>query len=251
LRLLAQGLDTEYNTVIHSRSLAAGLTAIKEAGDFIPSGTRLEAHLDIGSIADSHSTPVLKNTDTDKLSSLSAVKCYLTFAQEQLGIAAGHEVAASMALHTMGKLHCVLSNSKAPQSKAMTFYQAALIAFPHNYMASNDLGVLLSKSGSYNDAHAALLHSVSVCPQSSGWHNLAVVCRQLGREADARQAERLAGQARQIEMSQRRNRFGPSNQMVNWVDSATFARSLSRQPRAGETMPLQTASPWLHPNKRK
>jgi len=250
LRLLAQGLDTERNTTIHSRSLAAGLTAIKEVGDFIPSGSRLEAHLDIAALVDSHATPVLKNTDTDKLTSLSAVKCYLTFAQEQLGVAAGHEVAASMALHAMGKLHGVLPGAKAPESKAVTFYQASLMTFPQNYMASNDLGVLLAKSGNNADAHAALLHSLSICPQASGWHNLSVVYRQQGREADARQADLLAAQARKIEESRRKNRSGHSNQLVRWVDPATFAGSLSRRPATGRNMPLRTASSQQS-NKRK
>ena len=41
LRLVAQGLDTDGQTKIHGKSLAAGLTALKEAEDFIPGGSKI------------------------------------------------------------------------------------------------------------------------------------------------------------------------------------------------------------------
>ena len=57
-----------------------------------------------------------------------------------------------MALHALGKLHAALAQKKgslvvAPESKAMVFYQAALLVYPNNYMAANDLGVLLAQCG--------------------------------------------------------------------------------------------------------
>ena len=61
LWLVAQGLDAEHQTVVHSQALSAGLAAIKEADDFIPDGSRLEANLDIAAIIRGHRTPVLKN----------------------------------------------------------------------------------------------------------------------------------------------------------------------------------------------
>ena len=60
LRLLAQALDAERHTTHHSRSLAAALTALKEAGDFLPAGGKLEADLDLPAIIASHRTPILK-----------------------------------------------------------------------------------------------------------------------------------------------------------------------------------------------
>ena len=105
LRLLAQALDAERHTTNHSRALSAGLTALKEAGDFLPSGGKLEADLDLPTIVASHRTPVLKNTAMENLVPLVALKSYFTFAQEQLSAAAGHEVAGSMALYALGKLH--------------------------------------------------------------------------------------------------------------------------------------------------
>ena len=109
LRLVAEGLDAEYRTTAHSRSLAAGLTAIKEAEDFVPVGSRLEADLDLAAIVGGHRTPVLKTAQTDRLTPRTALSTYFTFAQEQLAAAAGREVAGSMALHALGKLHVALS----------------------------------------------------------------------------------------------------------------------------------------------
>ena len=47
LRLIAQGLDNERNTTVHSQALSAALTAMKEAQDFIPAGGKLEGELDL------------------------------------------------------------------------------------------------------------------------------------------------------------------------------------------------------------
>ena len=64
LRLVAQGLDADGKTKIHGKSLAAGLTAMKEAEDFLPGEDRLEADLDLPTIIAGHRTPVLKDADT-------------------------------------------------------------------------------------------------------------------------------------------------------------------------------------------
>ena len=104
---MAQGLDAESGTPAHSRALAAGLTALKEAQDFLPKGGKLEADLDLPTIVASHRTPVLKGAPAGSLLPLVALKAYFTFAQAQLSQAAGHEVAGSMALYALGKLHAV------------------------------------------------------------------------------------------------------------------------------------------------
>ena len=227
LRLVSQGLDTEHQTDLHSRSLAVGLAAISEAADFIPTGSRLEADLNLPAIIEGHRTPVLKNADTQHLTPLSALKCYFTFAQEQLAVAAGSEVAGSMALHALGKLHAALAgysggSVRAAESKAVAFYQAALLVYPKNLMAANDLGVLLARCGSYHEAEAALKYSLSINAQPTSWHNLAAVYQQLGQTALARQADLLSQAARQAEIDRRRPRQDPSRQLVRWVDPSAF-----------------------------
>jgi tetratricopeptide (TPR) repeat protein len=248
LRLLGQGLDTEHQTNIHSRSLAVGLAAISEAEDFIPTGSRLEADLDVPAIIDGHRTPVLKNANTENLTPLSALTCYFTFAQEQLAAAAGREVAGSMALHALGKLHAALAghnggNVQAAESKAVAFYQAALLVYPRNYMAANDLGVLLARCGNYREAEAALTYSLSIDVQPTTWHNLAVVYRQLGVAAAARQADQLWQAARQAEIARRKALQTPSQHLVRWVDPSAFNRFRTNAPAVPAHWPEHVAPP--------
>ena len=80
----------------------------------------------------------------------------------------------------------------AAEPKAMVYYQAAMLAYPKNFMAANDLGVLLARCGNYSDARTMLEHSLSLCPQSATWHNLAVVYGQLGQTVLARRADQQA-----------------------------------------------------------
>ena len=209
---------------------------MKEAEDFLPGGSRLEADLDLPGIIAGHTTPVLKD-DAENVTPMTALRCYLTFAQEQFAAAAGREVAGSMALHALGKLHAALAQKKgtpivAPESKAMVFYQAALLVYPKNYMAANDLGVLLAQCGHYADARAMLEHSLSLCPQSTGWQNLAVVYRQLGQTALAERAARQATLLRQAEIARRQASPAAANDAVQWVDPQTFAQTSTNTPNS-------------------
>lgn len=248
LRLVAQGLDAEHQTTVHSRSLAAGLTAIKEAEDFIPGGSRMEADLELAAIIGSHRTPVLKNVAPETLTPLLALKCYFTFAQEQLAAAVGHEVAGSIALHALGKLHGALARTtsaklRAAEPKAMTFYQAALLACPQNYMAANDLGVLMAQCGNYPEARAVLEHSLSIRQPSVGWHNLAMVYRQLGQFELARRASGQAEAVRRAEQARAAAAKNPANQWVHWVDPGTFAQPSFQPPPTGQTPAAAAKAP--------
>ena len=253
LRILAQGLDAERQTGTHSRALAAGLTALKEAGDFVLTGSRLEADLDVPGIVAGHRTPVLKQAPSESLPPLTALRCYFTFAQEQLAVAAGRELAGSTALYGLGNLHRALaarrgSTVRAAMPKAMVFYQAALLVRPENYMASNELGVLLARAGRCEEARVALEHCVSVCRESAAWHNLAVVYRQLGRTGLAQEADRQCQAIRQAETARRKRRAPTSAHRVRWVDPSTFAGSDADVPAAEP--PAASAGwppPWTAP----
>ena len=254
LRLVAQGLDAEHQTALHSRSLAAGLTAVKEAEDFIPDGSRLEADLDISAIIDGHRTPVLKNTETETLTPLLALKCYFSFAQEQLAAAAGREVAGSMALHALGKLHSALAipNSslvRAPEPKAMAFYQAALLVYPQNFMAANDLGVLLARCGNFHQARAFLEHGLSIHQQSTGWHNLALVYRQLGQTGLARRAQQQSAAAHRAETARRKALQNSAHGPVRWVDPHTFAQTNANTPPSLQAMPARPKTAGTKPTQ--
>ena len=223
LRLIAEGLDAERagrrQTVPSTHKggqspfpatagHCAALVAMKEAEDFLPGGPRLESDPDLAGVIAGHATPVLK-AGADGATPMTALRCYLTFAQEQFAAAAGREVAGSMALRALGKLHEALAGKKAAsepaaESKAMVFYQAALLVYPGNYMAANDLGVLLARSGNSADARTILEYSLSLSPQPATWHNLAVVYRQLGQPALADRAGRRAAALEQAELARRK-----------------------------------------------
>jgi tetratricopeptide (TPR) repeat protein len=246
LRLLAQGLDAEYETKTHSQSLAAGLTALQEAEDFVPKGSQLEADLDVPGLIARHRTPALKDVDARSVSPMLALRSYFTFAQEQLAAAARREVAGSMALHALGKLHSACARHKtirmgAAEPKAMTFYQAALLVFPRNYMAANDLGVLLAQAGAWPEARAALEHSLSIQPQSAGWHNLAVVYQQLGQHELARRASSQAAATQRAEAARAAGVSVAAQQSVRWMDPRSFAQA------AGDVPAVPPAQPGVQP----
>jgi tetratricopeptide (TPR) repeat protein len=226
LRLVAAGLDAEHQTTVHGRALAAGLTALREADDFIPTGSQLEADLDLESIVGGHRTPILQNVPTDALTPLSTLQCYFAFAQEQLAAAVGNEVAGSMALHGLGNLHKALAAKSstaipAPEPKALVFYQAALLVNPKNHLASNELGVLLARGGRYEDARLALEHSLSIRSEPTAWYNLSVVYRRLGRSDLAQRADRLCRVAPGASGCGPQRPDGPA---VKWVAPSVFAR---------------------------
>lgn len=229
LRLVAQGLDGEERTTAHSRALTAGLTALKEVEDFVPNPSRLEGDLNLAAIVASHRTPVLRDAPIDGLTALNAMQQYLTFCQEQLAAACGREVAGSMTLYGLGKLHALLAGRqneavRAAAPKAMAFYQASLLVYPRNYMASNDLGVLLARAGRYQDARLALEHSVAIYRQEENWQNLAGVYRHLGQWPQAQYAEQQLAAIR-LEKSGRAGGTSTATGPVQWVDPSVMAQA--------------------------
>ncbi|WP_460165072.1 polysaccharide biosynthesis/export family protein [Thermostilla marina] len=198
LHVLADALDREAGTRKHAKSLAAALAALDEAEDFLPEPGRFTDLDDLEIIIGAHQTRVLKEASLDGLTPLDAFRQYLTFAQEQLASATSGEVAGSMALRGLGKVYVALADdptriTRAPEAKAMTLYQAALMAWPENYMAANDLGVLLARGGRWNEARAVLERSVAIRPSAAALRNLAYVYGKLGSERLASAAIRQCG----------------------------------------------------------
>ena len=248
LRLVAQGLDTEHRTSVHGRALRAGLTALDESDDFVLSGPQLEAELNYDAIIDGHSTPVLKLSRPQTLTSIEALHRYFGFAQYQLAVAAGHEVAGSMALHALAKLYTSSEDNPtltivSAKSKAMTCFQAALVAYPQNYMASNDLGVLLANSGRYEDARQILEGSAANFPHSATWHNLSVVYRELGMNQLSAQAEANQRSSLEQELAQRNARSpGASDPRVVWISPEEFAKTYAQTADARQPVPVRSGA---------
>jgi hypothetical protein len=247
LKLISDGLDTQQKTDMHGRALTAALTAVREADDFLPGGPRLEADVDLSGIIAAHTTPVLKGT-TEHVTSMTALRSYFTYAQEQFSAAVGREVAGSMALQSLGKLHAALAQKKsgpvaAAESKAMVYYQAAMLVYPENFMAANELGVLLARCGAMVEARAMLEHSLSTCRTSAACHNLAVVYGQLGQTALARRAWEDAASLARLEAARRKAALGTATDGVLWTDPQTFAQTSTGTPGGAGAMPRPAAGP--------
>jgi hypothetical protein len=184
--------------------------------------------VNVGEIVSMHQTPVLKSHPTvATLSPVAAQQQYFAYAQAQLAMAAGGQQVASQALYRLGKLQTALAAHDAdPQAlhapQAIVFHQAALTTDAANYLAANELGVLLARYGQLPEARSVLLHSVSVRPQLESWHNLAAVHKRLGEEDLSRRAEH----ERDL-LAKQLGRTAPqsASDLVRWVDPQTFAKS--------------------------
>jgi tetratricopeptide (TPR) repeat protein len=206
------------------------LTALEEAEDFVASGSRLEADLDVAMLIHAHRTPACKEMDASGLLSVAALQHYYAYAQEQLALAAGRQEAASMALFGLGKTYSTLAGERALPSavaepKAMVFHRAALSAHAGNFLAANELAVLEARRGQYATARSLLQYSLSILPHSIVWRNLAAVHRQLGEIQLADLAMREADISHEREAAAKPGNpegIVPASD-VDWLDSKAFA----------------------------
>lgn len=233
LRLIAQAQDEMRGGSQHSKSLAAGLLALEEAHDFVPSGRgRWSDQFDVQVISAAHGTPVIREQGNDgeqqtEMTPWQARQKYYTFAQRKLAEAGGDNAVASAALSSLGKLYVGRDGTAADESlvssaQARSFFQAALRVDPRNYMAANELGVLLARYGQLQDARQVLQHGVAVEKDFPAlWRNLAVVHQRMGEidlERQARNEFKLA--QHRIESGQSPSETGAA---IRWVNAKTFA----------------------------
>ncbi len=229
LRITAQGLDTERRTHRYSQSLAAGLRALAEAEDFLPKNGHLEAELDLTVLAEAHRTPLLRECEADDMTPLAAIQEYHAYAQEQMAAAVGKEMAGSMALSGLGKLHIVMAEQQRghgialARPKAMALLQAALLASPANHMASNELGVLLARNGRHEEARVAFRHSIAAHPTAEGWRNLALACERLGEMDEAYGAAQQTLALRSKSIDKTSSVTVSSHGSIRWVPPAAMA----------------------------
>lgn len=234
LDLIADALDADTNDPArsHARAVKAGLTAIDETKDFVPADTPYDIEINVAQLAATHQTPVLKDCATARLTRAEALQRYHTFATQQLAFSVGNSTIGSAALYGLGRAESISTASGGARNplagpNAMAVYQAALIVDPQNFMASNELGVLMARYGDLEGAEGQFMHSLSVKPQVETWHNLAAVYRGMGKSEKAEQAER----EREKLLSAARSGGGAADKTDNlasrptlrWVDVDTFA----------------------------
>ncbi|MBI1246552.1 hypothetical protein GC197_01760 [bacterium] len=202
LRLATQTLDTEEKSQRRSEALADAITALDEAGDFIPNGSRLEADVDLGLVVSSHRTGVLKGKSLENETALTAAQEYFHYAQEKLHVACGGMPEAARALVGLGRIQQYLYNMTGDNRtlivpRSMALYQTALATDRSNYEAANELGVLLARYGQLEEAKQVLLQGIQSSPQAELWQNLASVHKVLGEVEMAQRATTEAQLARQ------------------------------------------------------
>jgi tetratricopeptide (TPR) repeat protein len=226
LQSIAQSLDTQEGSTRHATSLAAGLAALTEARDFSAPSTRSGEAASVASIAATHRTPRLAGPLPPQLPPVAAQQHYFAFAQSQLTIAAGGIPASAQILYRLGRLEMAMTAHDFDPTalhipRAIVFHQASLATDGGNWLAANELGVILARCGQLGEAKQLLLHSLNIRPHAAGWQNLAAVHRRLG---EGELAE-LADQERQRLASQTAKTSPDSNEMVRWVAPKAFAAS--------------------------
>jgi tetratricopeptide (TPR) repeat protein len=246
LDLVADALDADTNSKsrAHARAVKAGLTAIAETKDFVPADTPHDLEINLAQVAATHKTPVLKNVDSTRMTRAQALQLYHAYATQQLAFAGGRSAMASSALYGLGRAEAITITSASTRNplgspNAMALFQAALMVDPQNYMASNELGVLMARYGDFDGAAGLLVRSLSVKPRVETWHNLAMVYRSMGQLAKAEQAER---EREKMLVAARSRGAGTGNSTdlgsrptLQWVDVDTFAASATPNGLDGTT----------------
>ena len=238
LRQVAVAKDSETRSDKHLKLLAKGLRALDEAEDFLPKGNLLEVDIKTNQIAASHRTPLLNGDITPiELSAQEAAALYARHAAVLLGEAVANEPAGSMALYGLGKTFARLeTQSKDPTAgqKCNVMYRAAVTSHPENYLAANELGVRLAKSGHYESAQSMLRHAAKQPSNATVYENLAAVEQALGNQAEA---TKLANAARRVAQREYANNEVSRRHGVTWVDPKAFqSGNPAIAPQAAETV---------------
>lgn len=242
LRLATQTLDTAERTHRHSDALAEAVAALDEAGDFIPSGARLEANVDLDLVVSSHRTPVLKGQDLQRETTLTATQKYFSYAQEKLIVACGNLPETSRALVGLGRIQEHLyrttgDNRTLIGPRSIALYQTALAVDKQNFEAANELGVLLARYGQFDEAKQVLLQGVQASPRPEIWQNLASIHATLGEGEMARRAHQEASMAQQFAQLN-----GDLN-AVRWVTPEEMARHGQADVNLKQSVPSDNIPP--------
>jgi tetratricopeptide (TPR) repeat protein len=149
-----------------------------------------------------------------------------------------------MALYGLGKIYTRLAERSDDDVQftrsAMTMYSAALAACPDNHMASNELGVLLCRTGHPEEAIKRFERTIDLAPSEMAYHNLAVAQQKLGMQgpaaANEQEAQRLAALERSVGAVSKRAG-------IQWVSPEELAR-VSQQPETpAPATPVQQPTP--------
>jgi tetratricopeptide (TPR) repeat protein len=245
LELVVAAADAAEGTSARTRAAREAQTALREAADFVPrSGTR-SGRIDVAHLVAGHQSKVIDSQSAGSWTAAAAHEAYLAFARRRLADAGAGQRAASVALHGLGKVHAAMSSDDREavdsRKKARTFYEAALEVGPDNFIAVNDLAVLLAEEGDLERGRAALESGLRITRQPAMLQNLATVYRRLGRPDIA---EQLRVEAARLERYATANRgeLLPTYD-VRWLDPQAFASTARGGGDAGRTPPPTAQMP--------
>jgi tetratricopeptide (TPR) repeat protein len=244
LTQLAAALDARDGTSRRTGALNAAFTALTEAEAFTGRGVQSPA---AGSaMLAAHKTAPFVGPFAAGTSSTALHEAYVRFATERLAEAVAGCEPGSVALHGLGKVHNAAGSTIVDgRSKARAFYEAALVAAPANFLAANDLAVLLAEEGRLEQSRDLLHDALRRSPQPAMWNNLAAVNERLGR-ADLAQLARQ--EALQLE---RRAAVAPGSVLpthnVAWLDPRSFAATSRTGPETAPSPAAVAAQPKTSP----
>lgn len=241
LDVVAHALDAQENSERHREALRQALTALEEADDLTP-------HVEQGSAGwrrsvEKHTTPILKAPGTQDIHPFMAMQKYCAYAGQRLVVALGNEPSASKALYGMARLELQMDSPTTKQAtlagpRAIVLHQAALSVDSNNFESANELGVLFARYGQYEQARAALLHSIRISPQPVTWQNLASVSELLGDRETAHAAKHQQQWLAQRLMQLHPNTTGANAPLdVTMVDPITFANLPTGEHALGPATP--------------
>lgn len=204
MQLIAAANDKATGDNRHSKALRLAMIAIKEAGDFSVASSEQQIHMDVATVVEGHRSNVLTASQAANLSPVQAMNRYFAHAQNQLDLAGGRNVVSAEVFYCMGKLQTVLSRNQKvlgpyETAQSVVYHQAALLSDNQHHRSSNELGVLLARSGRLEQAKLLFERSLMTQPTVRTWQNLAEAHRRLGEVGFANQA---AGEVQMLASAQ-------------------------------------------------
>lgn len=244
LDFTADTLDAADKTSTHRRALTEGLLALREAEDFSQFDSRLGKSSRISVEILGHQTPVLIDRHDKELTESEALSLYYSYASRQLAAAAAGSPQGSLALYQLGRLQPYLSDGAKQReelvsARTLAWQRAALDADPQNFRAANEMGVVLARSGQWEQAKQVLIQSAEIGERPETLANLSVVLDKLGDRSGARSMVVLAAEQRK-KSRQHAGQRGEPQSLVRLVDRRQF--SLRAAALEISSIPLEPAA---------
>jgi tetratricopeptide (TPR) repeat protein len=195
LSLCALELDAREEGSSRREALRQAWLALDEAEEFHTGQLALNDADEVRRVAASHETPVLHDPAKRVTDSIQAVQAYYAFAEQRFTQSCRGMPGASLAFYGLARTYVVPGSDRAHAAgKAATLHRVALAIAPQNYLAANELGVLLAEHGQWDEGESLFRQCLATNPTPETWRNLAVVHARRG-EHDASRAALAAADA--------------------------------------------------------